>query len=90
MDTQPISVHPILSKVYEKVILSRMTTFIEKKLLNHKYRSKHWKNNPTTTLLLKRKDNIDKAINCSEMTLLFQEFYKGFEFFTKITQTTFF
>ena len=35
-DHRPMSVPPILSKVYEKVILSQMT-ILENKLLYHKY-----------------------------------------------------
>ena len=38
-DYRSVSILPILSKVYERVVLEQITNFIEKKLIYHHYQS---------------------------------------------------
>ena len=66
---QPVSILPILSKVYERVVLEQITNFIEKKLIYYHYRSGYRKNHSTATLLAKLRDDIKEAMKASEITL---------------------
>jgi len=59
-DYRPISVLPVLSKVYENVILQQMNRFIENELIYHTYQSGFRKNHSTVTLLKKLQDDIKK------------------------------
>ena len=59
---RPISIPPILSKIYEKSILQQMTEFIEKRFIYHKHQSGYRKNHSTTTLLVKLYNDITIAI----------------------------
>ena len=36
-DYRPVSILPVLSKIYERVVLEQITNFIEKKLIYHHY-----------------------------------------------------
>ena len=65
-DFRPISILSVLSKVYEKVILHQLD-YIEKSSV---YNSKRFrKGHSTQTLLLKFRDNIQKALNRNEITM---------------------
>ena len=68
-DFRPISVLPILSKVYERVILQQLFNFIEKESLYTTTQSGFPKGHSTTTILLKIRDDIKRAMNKSEVTL---------------------
>jgi len=51
-DFRPISILPILSKVYEKVILNQLVSYVDSKIYNDT-QSGYRKGHSTTTLLLK-------------------------------------
>ena len=79
-DYRPLSVLPILSKIYERVALEQITNFIENKLIYHHYQSGYHKNHSTATLLAKLRDDIKKAMKASEITLaVFTEYLKAFD-----------
>ena len=69
VDFRPISVLPILSKVYERVILSLLCLHIESKDIYNLGQSGYQKGLSTIYLLLKLRDDIRKAMNNSEVTL---------------------
>ena len=68
-DFRPIFVLPVLSKVYEKVILSQLLNYIEKSAVYNPIQSGFRKSHSTTTLLLKFRNNIRKALNRNEITI---------------------
>ena len=77
-DYRPVSILPILSKIYERVVLEQITNFIEKKLIYHHYQSGYRKNHSTATLLTKLRDDIREAIKASEITLaVFTDYSKA-------------
>ena len=77
---RPVSILPILSKVYERVVLEQITNFIEKKLIYYHYRSGYRKNHSTATLLAKLRDDIKEAMKAREITLAtFRDFSKAFD-----------
>ena len=79
-DYRPISILPILSKIYEKLVLQQMTEFIEKQLIYHKHQSGYRKNHSTTTLLMKLYDDIKTSMNKSEITIaIFADYSKAFD-----------
>ena len=61
-DYRPVSILPILSKTYERVVLEQITNITEKKLKCHHYQSGYHKNHSTATLLLKLRDGIKKQL----------------------------
>ena len=65
---RPISVLPVLSKIYEKVILHQLSGFIEKSSIYNASQSGFRKGHSTTTMLLKFRDDIQKALNRNEVT----------------------
>ena len=87
-DYRPISILPILSKIYEKLVLQQMTEFIEKQLIYHKHQSGYRKNHSTTTLLMKLYDDIKTSMSKSEITIaIFADYSKAFvtiDFYTLI------
>ena len=79
-DYRPVPILPIISKIYEKLILQQMTEFIEKQLIYHKYQSGYRKNHSATTLLMKLYDNIKTSMNKSEITsTIFLDYSKAFD-----------
>ena len=77
---RPVSILPILSKVYERVVLEQITNFIEKKLIYHHRQSGYRKNHSTATLLAKLRDDIKEAMKAREITLAtFRDFSKAFD-----------
>ena len=79
-DYRPVSILPILSKLYERVVLEQITNFIEKKLIYHHYQSGYRKNLSTATLLAKLRDDIKEAMKISEITLaVFTDYSKAFD-----------
>ena len=68
-DYRPVSILPVLSKVYEKFVLQQLAVIIERKSVCHQYQSGHRKNHSTATLLLILHDDIKKAMKSSEVTI---------------------
>ena len=68
-DYRPVSILPVLSKVYEKLVLQQLAVFIERESVYHQYQSGYRNNHSTATLLLKLHDDIKKAMKSSEVTI---------------------
>ena len=66
---RPISVFCILSKVFERVILTQLCNYIEVKASYNLTQSGFRKGHSTSTLLLELRDDITRAMNTSEVTL---------------------
>ena len=78
-DYLPVSILPILSNIYKKIVLEQITNCIEKKLIDHYYQSGYPnKNHSTATLLVKPRDDIKKAMKASEITLTLTDYSKHF------------
>ena len=68
-DYRPISILPVLSKVFERLIMKQLSNFIE---INNIYSSTqvgYRRNHSTNTILIKMRDDILNAINKGEVTL---------------------
>ena len=79
-DYRPVSILPILSKLYERVVLEQITNFIENKLIYHHHQSDFRKNHSTATLLAKLRDDNKEAMKASEITLaVFTDYSKAFD-----------
>ena len=79
-DYQPASILPIVSKVCERLVLCQIQDFIVKLSLYEETQSGFRKGHSTTTTLLKRKDDIAKAMKRGEMTLaIFTDYSKAFD-----------
>ena len=79
-DYRPVSIIPILSKIYERVVLEQITNFIEKNPIYHHYQSGYRKNHATATLHAKLRDGIKEAMKASEITLaVFADYSKVFD-----------
>ena len=61
-DYRPVSILPVLSKVYEKLVLQQLAVFIERESVYHQYQLGYRKNHSTAILLLKLHDDIKKAM----------------------------
>ena len=69
-DLRPISILPVLSKVYERLIFRQLSDFIDKNnVLNSKI-SVYRKGQSTTTVLQAIRDDIVKAMKRSEVTMM--------------------
>ena len=66
---RPISTLPVLSKVYEKVILIQLLNYIENSDVYNPTQSGFRKGHSTKTLLLKFRNDILKALNWNEITI---------------------
>ena len=79
-DYHPISILPVLSTVFERLIKKQLRNFIE---TNNIYSSTHAgyrRNNPTNTILIKMRDDILNAVNKGEVTLsILADFSKAFD-----------
>ena len=79
-DCRPISILSVLSKVYECIILTQLTQFIECKSLYNSTQSGHRQGHSTVKLLLKLRDDIRCAMNKSEVTLAISiDYSKAFD-----------
>ena len=79
-DYRPISILPVMSKIYERVILNQLCDFIEKDHLYNTTQSGFRKGHSTFTLLLKLRDDIRKSMSRSEITLtVLIDFSKAFD-----------
>ena len=68
-DFQSISILPVLSKIYEKVILKQLFDYIERTSIYNSTHSGFRKGHSTQTVLLKFRDDIEKALNKNEITM---------------------
>ena len=79
-DYRPISILPILSKVYEKVIMTQLVHYLETNQLLSKHQSGFRKGHCTISTCLKIKDDITKAMDRGEVTLaVMADFSKAFD-----------
>ena len=69
-DFRSISILPVLSKVYEEVILSQLLNYIKNSAVYNPTQSGFRKDHSTATPLLKFKKDIRKALNRNEITIL--------------------
>ena len=83
---RPISVLCILSKVFERVILTQLCNYMEVKASYNLTQSGFRKGHPTITLLLKLRDDIIRAMSTSEVTLgILLDFSKAFDTIEHLT-----
>ena len=79
-DYRPISILPVLSKIYEKIVFNQLTDFIESQNLLSSKISGFGKGHSPSTVLLAIRDDIIKAKKCGEVTLMvLADFYKAFD-----------
>ena len=79
-DFRPVSVLPILSKVYERLVLSQLVEHIESSTLYKETMSGFRKGHSTAAVPLKLKDDILKAMKNGEITLaVFTDYSKAFD-----------
>ena len=79
-DLRPISILPVLSKIFEKVILQQITIFIEAQSLYKTKMSGFRKGHSTTTLLMKLKSDITTSLKKGEASLLvLADYSKAFD-----------
>ena len=79
-DFRPVSALPILSKVYERLVLSQLVEHIESSTLYKETMSGFRKGHSTAVVLLKLKDDILKAMKKGEITLaVFTDYSKAFD-----------
>ena len=77
---KPKSILCIFSKVFERVILTQLCNYIEVKASYNLTQSGLCKGYSTSTLLLKLRDDIKRAMNTSEATLgILLDFSKAFD-----------
>ena len=79
-DFRPISVLPLLSKVYERVVLQQLVFHIENLMLYKSTQHGFRKSHSTTSCLMKLKDYIINAMNKGEITIsVFTDYSKAFD-----------
>ena len=79
-DFRPVSVLPILSKIYERLVLSQLVQCIDQNTLYKETVSGFRKEHSTAVILLKLKDDILKAMKKGEITLaVFTDYSKAFD-----------
>ena len=79
-DYRPISILPILSKVYEKILMQQIVNHIESQQLLSKNQSGFRKGHCTITTCMKIKSDILKAMDTGEITLsVMADFSKAFD-----------
>ena len=77
---RPISVLPVLSKVFEKLVAIQMTNYADHAHLLHDRISAFRKGHSTTTALMGVRDDIRYAMNRKEVTLMaLADFSKAFD-----------
>ena len=77
---RPVTVLPILSKIYERLMAKQIVTFIEESNIYKPSMSGFRKNHSTETLLMKIRDDIVRAMNKGEITLAtFIDYSKAFD-----------
>ena len=77
---RPIAILPVLSKVYERLVLSQLLEYVELERLFQDTTSGYRKGHSTTTVLLRIRDDIIQAMKKGELTLIaFADFSKAFD-----------
>ena len=64
-----MSILPVMSKIFERVILKQLCSYIETNHLYNETQSGFHKGHSTSALLLKLRDDIRKAMKKSEITV---------------------
>ena len=79
-DYRPISALPVISKVFERIILNKVKQFIDKHEVYQSTQSGYRKGHSCITVLLKLRDDIQCALNSSEVAIaLFADCSKAFD-----------
>ena len=79
-DYRPISILPILSKVYERILMHQIVSHLDEVKLLSQHQSGFRKGHCTVTTCMKIKDDIIKAMNSGEITLsVMADFSKAFD-----------
>ena len=79
-DMRPISILPVLSKVFERLVHQQVVSFIDSQDLFKGNMSGFRKGHSTTTVLLRIRDDIIKAMKRGEVTLMIlTDFSKAFD-----------
>ncbi|CAB3997878.1 Hypothetical predicted protein, partial [Paramuricea clavata] len=79
-DLRPISILPVLSKVYERLIFRQLSKFIDDNKLLSSTISAYRKGQSTTTVMQAIRDDITKAMSRGEVTMMiFADFSKAFD-----------
>ena len=80
-DFRSISILLVLSKIYQKVILKQLPDFIERTSIYNSTQSDFRKGHSTQTILLKFRDDIQKALHKNEITMsvVFIDYSKAFD-----------
>ena len=68
-DFRPISILPVLLKIYENVILKQLSDYKERTLIYNSTQSGFRKAHSTQTILLKFRDDKQKALNKNKITM---------------------
>ena len=69
-DLRPVSILPVLSKVYERLIFRQLSDFIDKNNVRNSNISSYRKGQSTTTVLQAIRGDIVKAMKRSEVTMM--------------------
>ena len=78
-DFSAFPILPALSKIYKKVILKQLSDYIERTLIYNSTQPGFWKGHSTQTILLKFRDDIQKALNKNEIKMsVFIDYSKPF------------
>ena len=79
-DYRPISILPCLSKVYERLVLSQLVSYIERLQVYSDNIARYRKGHCTTTVLMRITDDLINAMKKGEVTLIaFADFSKAFD-----------
>ena len=79
-DLRPISILPVLSKVYERLIFRQLSDFIDRNNVLNSNISAYRNGQSTTTVLQAIRDDIVKTVKCSEVTMMIlADFSKAFD-----------
>ena len=78
-DLRPISILPVLSKVYERLIFRQLSVFFDKNNVLNNNISAYRKGQSTTTLLQAIRDDIVKAMKRSVTMMILADFSKAFD-----------
>ena len=79
-DYRPVSVLPLFSKVYERLVAKQLCTFLERSCTLKDTMAGFRKSHSTNTLLLKIRDDILRAMSKGELTLsVYSDYSKAFD-----------
>ena len=77
---RPVSVLPVFSKIYERLMYNRLIAFINKHNILYKYQFGFRQNHGTNTALICLMDRIIKSIDSGDIVLgIFLDFSKAFD-----------